>query len=55
MCVVTQTLDTMYQYVLTLWLHTTYTSSYYVSTQVLGPLNIKWDLYCIISVSCVLP
>ena len=27
--------DTMYQCVLTLWLHTMYTSSYYVSTQVL--------------------
>ncbi len=25
----------MYQLVLTLWLHTTYTSSYYISTQVL--------------------
>ncbi len=29
--------DTMYQCVLALWLHTLYTSSYYVSTQVLGP------------------
>ncbi len=28
--------DTMYQCVLTLWLHTTYSFSYYVSIQVLG-------------------
>ncbi len=37
--------DIMYQCVLTLWLHTTYTSSYYASTQVLGPLNIMSDLF----------
>ncbi len=35
--------DTIYQCVLTLSLHTTYTSSYYASTQVFGTLNIRWD------------
>ncbi len=34
--------DTKHQCVLTMWLHTPSTSSYYASTQVLGPLNIKW-------------
>ncbi len=40
----------MHQCVLTLWLHTTCTSSYYVSTQVLGTLNIKWDRFLLFAV-----
>ncbi len=46
--------DTMYQCVLTLWLHTTYTSSYYVSTQVLKGWLTVFFLGLIVFMGCSL-